>query len=113
MRVSYTNHKQIKAKLQRLMPERQAAVRKAVDREMGEIFKETQESVPVRTGDLKETGTQYPAEGQEVIEASIGYGKQRKGFYAAPVEARKSYLGKHAKAERIGKAIRDAFLKGK
>ena len=77
MRVSYQNHRQVKNRLQSLMPKGQRAIRRAVDREMEKIQTEIQGEVPVRTGDLKETGHQHKAKGREVIEAEIGYGRKK------------------------------------
>lgn len=110
MRVSYQNHRQVKNRLQSLMPKGQRAIRRAVDREMEKIQTEIQGEVPVRTGDLKETGHQHKAKGREVIEAEIGYGRKKKAPYAAPVEDKTKFLSKHAGTKRIHEAIRQAML---
>lgn len=111
MTIDYKNHGKIKERLQSLMPTGQRLIKRAVNREMESIQTDVQAGAPVRTGDLKETGHRHAATGSEVIEAEIGYGQKRKGFYAAPVDDKTKFLTKHARTKRIHEAVRQAMLK--
>lgn len=113
MKINFRNHKQVKARLARLMPDVQRAVQSEMTSQLKQIHSEVNE--PVRSGDLKATGRVNEAERKrDKITGSIGYGRQNKAHYAAPVEAKKPYLApaaNDAAKERMRAALVAAILK--
>ena len=114
MKVNFKNYKEAKSKLRHLVQNGLlAAPQKAVDEQLGKVFRASQEKVPVRLRILKKTGNLKPSLGKDTIEGSVGYGVPGgKGFYAAIVEGRKGYLRKSIDKSKISKAIADAIVKG-
>ena len=111
MRVVYKNHGAVKAKLNRLMANTPKIIKKVLDKEMSEIYRDSQEDVGKRTHRLEGTGKQNKAKGREVLEASVEYGTKKKAPYASPHEDDTKFLTKNARTGKIHKAIREALLK--